>query len=68
VSDNIVKIKNVRCTRATAKAILVEGGDLEESPIWVPQSQVHADSEVWKEGDVGALVVTAWFAEQRGWL
>jgi len=32
----------------------------------VPQSQIHEDSEVWKRGDEGTLVVTQWWAEQRG--
>ena len=30
--------------------------------LWIPQSAVHDDSEVWKMGDVGELVVHNWFA------
>jgi len=33
---------------------------------WIPQSQIHDDSEVWKKGDEGELVVTQWIAEQKG--
>ena len=59
----------VHATRETDKALLVtfdteyEG----ETETWVPQSQIHDDSEVWQTGDSGALVVTPWFARQRGW-
>jgi len=33
---------------------------------WVPQSQIHENSEVWKRGDMGPLVVTQWWAEKQG--
>lgn len=61
------RIENARCTRQTAKAILVESPELDE-PTWIPQSQVDDNSEVYKEGTDGILVVSDWFAEQRGWL
>lgn len=48
--------------RQTAKAVLVRMEDGRER--WVPQSQIHPDSEVWKTGDVGTLVITAWLAER----
>jgi hypothetical protein len=49
--------------KATDKAILasIDGKDY-----WIPQSQVHADSECWKAGDRGELVLTQWIAEQKG--
>lgn len=37
---------------------------------WIPYSQIHDDSEVWLEsevGEVGELVVPLWIAEDRGW-
>jgi hypothetical protein len=58
-----VKIEDARCIRATEKAILVE---IDGDQHWIPQSQVDADSEVWKEGDEGTLVVSDWIAEQKG--
>lgn len=59
-----IRIEDCRVVRATEKAILVSiGGEVEK---WVPQSCVDDDSEVWKEGDAGALVVKAWFAEKEG--
>lgn len=47
----------------TPKAILVE---IENEEHWIPQSQVHADSEVWRVNDEGKLVVTRWWAEKEG--
>lgn len=35
---------------------------------WVPKSQIHDNSEVYERGHVGNLVVTRWFAKQRGWI
>lgn len=55
------KFKNVVCKHATAKAILVVINGKEH---WIPQSQVHDDSEVWKKGDSGTLVVKARWAEK----
>jgi hypothetical protein len=55
----------VTVTRETPKAILVTfpgGGE-----VWIPQAAVHDDSEAWKQGDKGKLVVCAWFARARGW-
>ncbi len=55
----------------TDKAIHVFVDDLGEA-IWVPHSQTHVDSEVYYNGphsigDEGDLVVTRWFAQQRGY-
>ena len=57
--------------KQTDKAVLckptddsAEGGD---EAFWVPQSQIHEDSEVWKEGDEGELVVSGWYARKEGW-
>lgn len=58
-----VEIDGCKCIRQTAKAILVRQDDLE---FWVPQSVVQDDSEVWKEGDEGTLVIAGWFAEKEG--
>jgi len=49
----------------TDKAVLIDIEDHGET--WIPQSQIHDDSEVWKSGQDGEVVVTLWFAEKRGW-
>ena len=64
-------IQSCTVIRATDKAILVECPDF-DSDIWIPKSQVDDDSEVW--GDTadgrgtGTLVVSRWYAEQKGWV
>lgn len=48
------------------KAILVE---IEGEQVWVPKSQIHDDSEVYSKASGeggGDLVVSTWWAEQRG--
>lgn len=54
------------CTRETEKAILVEGGDGEET--WIPKSQIDDDSEVYKKDTEGDLVISEFLAEKLGWL
>lgn len=57
------RINDVTVKRVSDKAILcvIEGNE-----IWIPQSQIDDDSEVWKEGDEGTLVISAWLANQKG--
>jgi hypothetical protein len=59
------EIYDVVCKHATDKAILVE---IDGEEVWVPQSQVDEDSEVYQKGDEGTLIVSEWFAKQRGWV
>ena len=59
-----VEIDGCQCLRATDKAILVRIQD--DLELWIPQSVVHDDSEVWKEDDEGTLIVAGWFAEKNG--
>lgn len=52
---------------STDDAICVEAPEFDED-MWIPNSQVHEDSEVWKKGQEGDLVVTEWWADKKGWL
>jgi Ser-tRNA(Ala) deacylase AlaX len=52
--------------RETEKAILFQQEDGEE--YWVPKSVLHDNSEVWKLGDVGILIVKEWFARKMEWI
>jgi hypothetical protein len=61
--ENAVAIKN----SDSGKALLVEAPDFDK-PEWIPHSQIRDESEVYKPGTSGNLVVTEWFAEQRGWV
>jgi len=54
----------VECIAETEKAILVtDNAGFEE---WIPKSQIHDDSEVYKEGTSGDLVVKTWMAKKLG--
>lgn len=57
-----------RLKAKTEKAILVE---VDGEDIWFPLSQVHDDSELHGESEVGEdgdLVVTEWIAKQKNLL
>lgn len=56
---------NAVCLGQTDKAIKVRLDDY-LTPIWVPQSLVHDDSEVYKLGQKGTLVLPEWFALKEG--
>lgn len=59
-----VTIEDVRGIRKSEKALLCDIPG--EGEMWIPQTQIHDDSEVYQEGDVGKLVITKWIAEQKG--
>ena len=63
--DDLVEFFDCKVIHATDKAILVKLPEMEK-PQWFPQSQVHANSEIWQQDDEGTLVVTRWIAEQKG--
>lgn len=59
------RIEDVVVIKETEKALLVK---IEDENHWIPQSQIDDDSEVWKLGDEGVLVISEWLAEQKGLL
>lgn len=59
-----VEIDGCKCIKASDLAILVRVQD--DLEVWIPQSLIHDDSEVWEEGDEGVLIIPEWFASQRG--
>lgn len=59
----------VTLVRKTEAALLVEDENGEE--VWIPLSQVHDDSEIWGDteiGEKGKLVIPEWLATKKGWL
>jgi hypothetical protein len=50
----------------TGKALLIRTP--EHGEIWVPQSCIHEDSEVYEKGGTGKLIVKLSFAEEKGWV
>jgi hypothetical protein len=55
--------ENTKALRDTDKALLVEFEDGTEK--WIPKSVIEEDSEVYKIGTSGTLVVKQWFAEKE---
>jgi len=62
------EIEDAKCVHQTDRAIKVEAPDFGDEQIWIPQSQITEDSEVYKLGTEGTLVVSDWFAEKEGWV
>lgn len=63
-----VTFDDCEAVHETDKALLVIIPDLDKGePVWVPQSQITEDSEIWKLGQSGKLIVTDWIAQQKGW-
>lgn len=62
MADN-VEIDDVEVIAQTDAALLVL---IDGEKHWIPQSHVCKESEVWKKGDEGKLVITAWIAEKKG--
>lgn len=62
MTNDTVSIPDVECIRDTGKALLcrINGRD-----VWVPQSVIHDDSEVYGLGHEGKLVIAGWFAEKE---
>ena len=61
------EIEDAEARKETPKALLVEAPCWGEAQ-WIPQSQIHPDSEVFELGGKGTLVVTMWLAKQKGWV
>ena len=61
--QDTVSFEDVKAKAETDKAILCR---INGEKHWIPKSQIDDDSEVWRKGDVGTLIVSEWFAEQRG--
>ncbi len=61
--DAKVTLADVKVLRATDKALLCE---IDGAHHWIPQSQIDDDSEIWKAGDEGDLVISEWIAIEKG--
>ncbi len=63
MAEELARIEVERVKRATDKALCVV---VEGEEVWIPKSAIHDDSEVWKEGQDGTLVIPLWLAEAKG--
>ena len=65
----VVEISDCRARLETKKGernqggLLVQFDDLDEE--WLPKSQISEDSEVYKEGTSGTLIVSKWIADKK---
>jgi len=66
--ENWVIVTKIPATavRESERALLVDVGAKDGRNHWIPKSLIHDDSEVWKLGQSGELVVPEWFALQEG--
>lgn len=58
------EVEDVTVEQETAKALLVKFDDGKTQ--WIPKSVIDDDSEVYKMGTSGKLIVKEWFAEKEG--
>lgn len=63
--EDKVSVADVTVKAETGKAILCV---VEEEDVWVPKSIIDDDSEVYKMGTEGVLIVPAWFAKKNGFI
>lgn len=63
-----ISFDNCRSIKDSGKALLVLIPEVDDEPVWVPQSVIDDDSEVWKERQEGTLVVATWWAEKQQWI
>lgn len=64
--DDAHSMGQVQVTAETSKAIMCVPESDGDASYWVPKSVVHDDSEAFKKGDSGSLVVKKWWAEKNG--
>lgn len=62
-----VNLGQAQTISGTEKALRVQL-ESEDTPRWIPKSQIHDDSEVYDldNNGTGDLVVKRWFAEKEG--
>lgn len=57
-----VSFDDVEVLQDSGKAICVRVDDKE---VWIPKTLIHDDSEVYKEGTEGTLVIPEWLAIEK---
>lgn len=58
-----VYVDDVEVMRDSGKALLVF---IDGKEHWIPNTQIHADSEVYSLSTKGRLIISKWIATQRG--
>ncbi len=63
-----VELGQAEALRETTDALLVRLEDEDGREVWFPKTQIDDESEVWKAGQEGELVVSDWIAEKKGFV
>ena len=61
--EEYAEFDDIECTIDTPKAILVH---VEGKEVWIPKCCIHDDSECYKKGTDGKLIITQRIAEEKG--
>lgn len=64
--DEGVRFEETKVVAQTDRAVLVKGEAFDDGELWIPRSVIHDDSEVWKQGDQGRLILKGWWARENG--
>jgi len=64
MNDEVFEVDVEVVKAATERALLCV---IEDEEVWIPRSQI-VEGDIEEKGDTGSVVITAWLAEQRGWL
>lgn len=67
-SGTTFEVEGASALAETDKALLVRADIFPDGQAWIPISQIHDDSDVYKKGDSGTLLITEWLAKKNGWL
>lgn len=62
------EIEDAEIVHKKGDAVLVEAPEFDEDGEWIPYSQIHDHSYVYKVGDKGTLIIKDWLARKRGWI
>lgn len=54
---------DVEVIAQTDKGLLIDDGD---NRVWIPKSEVRDDSETYKKGDAGTMILATWIAKEKG--
>lgn len=70
--DDVEVVKATMDMKGRTKALLLRCDDLDAEYFggegeWVPYSAVHDDSGIYREGEIGTVVLKTWFCEKKGW-
>lgn len=63
MAADVVEFHDVLAVAETDKGLCVV---IEDEEVWLPKSQIDDDSEVYRRGTEGTLIVSRWIAEKKG--